>query len=249
MTDIDLPGVKEMLWYKMHADLKSLVPWFADYELLLCPTCFRPVKFDEFSLEHIIPKQALADDPKDVREAVTRNQRSGLTLLCRRPLILKGKPINGNGCNSWKGHFFDAAARELLNSPPSNIDFTLRHQVSMFAIGYLALFRKYGYRVPLSSSGLLMRKQFFSPNVFLKEIPGRCQMILSAPPLAGFNNQKKAYWDEPFKINIERGAAFVVIRSMSFCLPLSDDPTIPIARILPCVPPRYKFRPDLKTVF
>jgi hypothetical protein len=177
-TDIDLPGVKETLWHQMHADLRSLVPWFTDHEFLLCPTCFRQMKFDELSLEHIIPKQAVADDPQAAREAVIRNQRSGLTLLCRKPMILKGKLVKGTGCNSWKGQFFDGAAHELLHSHPHKIELTLRHQVSLFAIEYLALFRKFGYRVSLSPSGLLMRRQFFCPDYFLKEVPHNCRMLL-----------------------------------------------------------------------
>jgi hypothetical protein len=204
IADIDLPGVKEILWHQMHADLKSLVPWFSDHELLLCPTCFRLMKFDELSVEHIIPKQALDDDPKAVREAIIRNQRSGITLLCRKPLVVKEKLIKGNGCNGWKGHFFDGSARKLLRADPHKIVFTSRHQVSMFAIGYLALFRKYGYRVALSPSGLLMRRQFFCPDYFLKEVPLNCQMILSGPSLTEFNEQNKTYWDEPFKNNLPR---------------------------------------------
>ena len=87
MNMIDLPALKEILWHRMRNDLKLLVPWFADNDLLLCPTCCRPLRFDEFSLEHIIPKQALAYDPSDVRVAIPQNERSGMTLLCQSSRI------------------------------------------------------------------------------------------------------------------------------------------------------------------
>ena len=89
ISDIDLPSVKQTLWHQVHEDLRSFVPGFS-HEFLLCPACFRPMRFDELSIEHIIPQQAVDHDPKDVREAITRNQRSGLTLLCRKPLVIKG---------------------------------------------------------------------------------------------------------------------------------------------------------------
>jgi hypothetical protein len=170
MPDIDLPGAKEKLWHQMQADLRSLVPSFTDSEFLLCPACFRPMKFEDFELEHIIPKQALADDSKAVREAIIENQRSGLTLLCKKLLRLKEKPLNSNGCNGWKGQHFDRFVRELLHIDFHKIKPTARRHVSMFAVGYLALFHKYGYRVSLSRSGQLMRTQFFHPNVVLPDL-------------------------------------------------------------------------------
>jgi hypothetical protein len=98
VAEIDLPGEKEKIWQRMRDDLKSLVPWFVDYDLLLCPTCLRRIPFEEFSLEHIIPQQALGGDHKTAQEAVTRNQRSGLTLLCSKRLVIKDKLIAEKGC-------------------------------------------------------------------------------------------------------------------------------------------------------
>jgi hypothetical protein len=249
VAEIYLPGEKEKIWHRMRDDLKSLVPWFADYDLLLCPTCLRHITFEEFSLEHIIPQQALAEDHLTARGAVACNQRAGLTLLCSKPLIIREKLVRGNGCNSWKGKYFDRFIRQVLQAQPDKITFTLRHQISMFILGYLALFRRYGYRISLSRSGLLMRSQFFTPNDFLKSVPIKCQMILGGQPLSEFDEQIKSYWDEPFKITIHEGFALVGVRSVVFWLPLSDDPTAPIARVLRYAPPRYKIRPDFTTVF
>ena len=249
MAEIDLPGEKEKIWHRMRDDLKSLVPWFADYDLVVCPTCLRRITFEEFSLEHIIPQQALDDDHKTAREAVQRNQRAGLTLLCSKRLIVKDNLIVENGCNSWKGKHFDRFIRQVLQSQPDKMTFTSRHQIAMFVLGYLALFRKYGYRIPLSRSGLLMRNQFFNPNNFLKEVPDKSQMVMMGPPLSQFDDNIKSYWDEPFGIRIDEGFAMVSVRSVAFSLPLSDDPTTPLARVLRYAPPRLKFRPDFTSVF
>jgi hypothetical protein len=247
-SEIDLPGVKEVLWQQMYADLRSFIPHFPDNEIM-CPACFRHMKFEELSLEHIIPRQAVDCDPIEVREAITRNQRSGLTLLCTKPLVWKGRRIKGNGCNSWKGRYFDGFVRKLLHAHPHTVKLASRHQISIFAIGYLALFAKYGYRISLSSDGLLMRTQFFNPNSFVGDIPMRYKMILAGLPLTELDDHNRTYWSDPFKITIERGAAWLVIRSMSFCLPLSSDPTRPIARALRYAPPKYKFQPNLETAF
>jgi hypothetical protein len=248
MAEINLPNVKELLWQQMHADLRSFIPRFPHNELM-CPACFRHVNFHELSLEHIIPQQAVERDSIEVREAITRNQRSGLTLLCTKPLIFKGKQVPGNGCNGWKGKYFDRFVRELLTSELADVKLNSRHQVSMFAVGYLALFSKYGYRVALSSSGLLMRRQFFAPNAFLSAVPHKCQIILGAPRLTQLDEDNRNYWSDPFKIDVERESACLAIRSLCFFLPLSEDPTIPLAHLLQYVPPRYKLRPNLETVF
>lgn len=249
MAEIFLPGEKEKIWHRMRDDLKSLAPWFADYDLLLCPTCLRHITFEDFSLEHIIPQQALAHDHQTARDAVARNKRSGLTLLCRKRLIIKDRVIAENGCNGWKGKNYDRPIQQVIQAQPDKIEFTGRHQISMFILGYLALFRRYGYRISLSRSGMLMRNQFFCPSYFLKDVPIKCQMILGGPPLSGFDEKIKSYWDEPFKITVQEGFALLSVRSVAFWLPLSDDPTVPLAKVLRYAPPRQKFRPDFKSVF
>ena len=199
----------------MHADLKSFIPHFPTDELM-CPACFRHMKFHELSLEHIIPQQAVERDPIEVRNAIARNRRSGLTLLCKKQLIFKGKKFPGNGCNGWKGKYFDGFVREALSLDLGDVKLNSRHQISMFALGYLALFSKYGYRVALSSSGLLMRRQFFAPNSFLSAVPLKYQIILGGPLLTQLDEDNKTYWDDPFKIDVERDSACLVIRSLCF---------------------------------
>ena len=132
MAEIDLPGLKERLWHTMRDDLVSLVPAFADNNLLLCPTCCRALKYEEFSLEHIIPQQALAEDPVLARAAVPKNERSGMTLLCSCSLVFRNKSIPGHGCNSWKGSHYDRFIREALQPDFSEktVPFSTSHGAS-----------------------------------------------------------------------------------------------------------------------
>jgi len=247
MSQVDLPSQKELLWHRMRSDLTSLMPYFRDKEVLLCPACCRPITFDDFSVEHVVPKQALALDPTDARNAVTQNTRSGLTLLCRKQLVINGKKIPGNGCNGWKGKHFDASLRKLIGSKIQSI--TTRDQVALFIAGYLALVREYGYQIVLSEAGRLCRAQFFHPNDFRMEIPWNCQIILGGAPRADFTDDAKSYWSEPFKITIDGPTALIILRHMGFRVPISRDPSTPIARVLPYAPLRFTFRPDGRTFF
>lgn len=249
MNAIDRPATKRIIWQELRDDLIKLIPSFAENELLLCPTCSRAVPFDEFSLEHIIPRQALACDPQDVRESIPHNERSGLTLLCRRPLVLNGKRINGNGCNSWKGKHYDNHLRELLDPTFNITNMTGRHHIALFAAGYLGLFRRYKYPIALSQTGLLMRNQFFEPRNWLKTTPINSQILLRGDPITDYSPETHAYWSDPFKITIDGLLAYIAFRNMSFILPLSRDPNIPYAKNLPYAPPKHKWRPDLTTVF
>ncbi|HYA80413.1 MAG TPA: hypothetical protein VED87_05745, partial [Methylocystis sp.] len=175
---IDLAGIKEILWHKMRGDLAFYVPYFKTNELLLCPACLRPLDFDNFSLEHIIPQQALADDPVEVRAAIPTSQRSGITLLCRKRLLVNGKWLHNNGCNSWKGKYYDGILRDMFRTDFKLNRYTERYTIGLFSAGYLALFMKYGYQIALSEAGRIMRQQFFLPNRLLKELPLGSQMVL-----------------------------------------------------------------------
>ncbi|NMN57581.1 hypothetical protein FHT36_001478 [Xanthobacter sp. SG618] len=249
MSEIDIPSIKQRLWHRMRGDLTSLVPYFSDNDLLLCPTCFRRLGFEDFSVEHIIPKQALACDPPEARLAIPQNERSGLTLLCRRPLIIKNRKIPGNGCNSWKGKYYDPSIREFIQSDLNETIISTRHQISLFSVGYLALFREFGYQISLLTSGLLMRSQYFNPNSFVKNIPVTSQIILAGEKISNYSENERNYWSDPFKITVNENSAQIVMRNACFSMPLSRDPRKPLARSLLYVPPKYTFRPDLRTAF
>jgi hypothetical protein len=214
-----------------------------------CAQPVTPHHLRRVSLEHIIPQQAVDDDHKTARDAVTRNQRAGLTPLWGKRLVVKDNFIVEKGCSSWKGKHFDRFSRQVLRREPYKMAFTSRHRVAMFILGYLALFRKYGYRISLSRSRLLMRNQFFNPNSFLEGVPAKCLAIFTGPTLSEFDDNIKSYWDEPFRISVSEGFAMVSVRSVAFWLPLSDDPTTPLAARLRYAPPRHKFRPDFTSVF
>lgn len=249
MSLIDLPALKEITWHKMRGDLKSLVPYFADNDLLLCPACCRPLSYDEFSVEHIVPRQALALDPPEARANVTQNERAGITLLCRRPLVYKGRRYPGQGCNSWKGKHYDPFLKELIQSNLGSKPLSSRHQVALSSAGYLGLFRKFGYQIALSPAGVLMRNQFFNPNAFLRAFPLNCQIMLGGERLTEFKVEDRSYWSEPFKITINEQTALIGFRSIAFRLPLSRDPRQRFAQILPYAPLKHRFRPDLTTAF
>lgn len=249
MADIDLPALKDILWHKMHGDLKSLVPWFTSHEQILCPVCFRPLRYDDFSLEHIIPKQVVADDPDEVRAAISRNERSGMTLLCRKPLLINQKIIYNNGCNSWKGKHFDPLLKDIFKPEIWTRQFTSQHHVALFCAGYLGLVRKFGYQIALMPSGLLMRNQFFHPHTFVKEFPIGNRMVLTGDATVEYSEDTSEFWSDPFRFSVGEGVALTMVRNIALPIPISRDPTSPLARVLPYAPSRFKLRPDLRTAF
>jgi hypothetical protein len=57
----------------------------ATSDQILCPLCLRPLAVSEMkSVEHIIPRNALEDDP-DYMKSTSLSRRAGLTVLCREP--------------------------------------------------------------------------------------------------------------------------------------------------------------------
>ena len=53
-NDLDIPGLKEILWHKMRNDLTCHIPEVANTDLLMCPTV-RFLPFEQFDIEHVIP--------------------------------------------------------------------------------------------------------------------------------------------------------------------------------------------------
>lgn len=248
MSMIDHPGTKRVLWENMRADLVSLVPSFSENELILCPACCRPLPFSAFTLEHILPQQAVRNDPKEVRESISTNERSGLTLLCNSNLYIKGTQLTTLGCNSWKGRHYDRWLRETIHRGHVG-NFHVGHHIALLAASYLGMFQAFGYACSLTRAGLLLRRQFFSPRHWLKDMPLMCQMVLMGEPAKILNDDMRAYWSEPFKFAMNENTMNVVVRSLSLNLPVSRDPTVALARYLPYAPPRHKLKPDLTSLF
>ncbi|WP_159011078.1 hypothetical protein [Bradyrhizobium sp. S69] len=109
VTDLMTASIKEQLWHSMRLDLGRFIPELQNNQLLLCYCCGRFLGQEFFDLEHLIPRQALRNDPSAVRSnpATPNNVRSGNLLLCKKPLLYRGSKLYDNGCNSWKGRFYD----------------------------------------------------------------------------------------------------------------------------------------------
>jgi hypothetical protein len=250
--DLLAASIKESIWHKMRQDLKVYLPDIGSVYCLMCCLCGRRLPYKDFSLEHIIPQQALADDPKEIKSHAdtTVNARSGNILLCNKRLLIKDR-IYHNGCNGWKGRFYDGPLRELLNGRilehkykrPSD-----QHIIAALCASYLAMVLEFGYQVALTPSGVLIRQQFFLPHKFHRHMPLRHRIILSAPP-PKYDESHFRIWSHPFNFTIERNACFVGFRTMSLIVPLSRDPRLPIARSVLIVPSRYTLRPDFRTGF
>lgn len=248
--EIMTSSIKERLWHDMRKDLSNYIPEILEADLLMCCACARFLRYHHFNLEHIVPRQSLADDPAEVKNAVPANIRSGNILLCNKPLMIKGRTTHGSGCNSFKGKYYDGRLREVFNrSVFKTVKFDSRHHISIFVAGYLAMVSHYGYQVALIESGLLLRKQFFSPQKFSNDLPTRFQMVLFGDKPTIREASDIDSWRNPFSFSIERGGCFIVMRGISITLPISRDPNVPIARTLPFAPSKFTLRPDFTTFF
>jgi hypothetical protein len=246
------PPLKERLWHKMRDDLRRYIPEIVGNKLLMCCACGRFLPQEHFNLEHIVPQQALADDPAEVRSRATVNTRSGNILLCSKPLMIRGATVYKNGCNSWKGKYYDSRLRELLNG--KIIDHEHRqlmdqHIIAALCAGYLAMVSEYGYQVALTPSGVLMRHQFFLPVKFHRDMPIRCQKLLigAAPGYQG--EDTLSFWTSPFSFTVMDGVCCMAVKNVGMLVPISRDPRMPIAQHVLFKPTKYALRPDFRTVF
>ncbi|MGA7713632.1 MAG: hypothetical protein WCA81_17160 [Rhizomicrobium sp.] len=243
------PSLKERLWHKARADLVTYAPQIVGNGTLMCCACGRFLPQDKFDIEHIIPQQALLDDPPEIKSnpIATKAIRSGTILLCKEPLRVRGATIYRNGCNSWKGRFFDTPIREALNGRIQK-RFTDQHLIALLCMAYLAMFGQFGYRAVLIQSGLLMRQQFFSPKRFHKEMPRLSKLVLRGQPPDDVL-QHLGFWLTPFNFSVEGGSCHVTCRNVAIPAPISRDPRLPLARHLQIIPNEYGLRPNFQTSF
>jgi hypothetical protein len=245
------PSIKERLWHKMRRDLATYVPETNGNQLLMCCVCGRFLPQESFDLEHIIPQQALKVDPPAVRSDPTTptNIRAGNLLLCKQPLLYKDSKLYNNGCNSWKGRFYDKPISEIFSGralQPGGPRITDTHIIAGLALCYLAMVAEFGFKITLMDSGRLLREQFFRPRKFHPSLDSRHHIILGGQP--GTSPGEKV-WSKPFAFTYERGACVVAARNFAMLLPVSNDPFSPIAQHLQIVPVRFKLRPDFRTFF
>ena len=166
-----------------------------------------------------------------------------------RTLRHKGTTVYRNGCNSWKGRFYDRRISELVFGDVlgRQKDITQVHIIAALSLAYLAMVAEFGYVIALMESGLLMRRQFFSPTKFLSTLPLRSQMILGGSLPVTLPDARM--WANPFSFAFENSACTVGLRNLALILPVSRDPNAPIARHLRIVPAQYKMHPNFRTVF
>jgi len=250
MTDLIAASIQEKLWHKMRKDLADYVPEIAGNRLLMCCACGRFLPKECFDLEHIIPRQVLKQDPYVVRAnpATSANIRSGNLLLCKKPLKHRGNKISDNGCNSWKGRFYDKFINDVVSGRALQQDgVTQVHIISTLVVAYLAMVAEFGYVVTLMRSGLMMREQFFSPYKFHPALPLRSQMVLGTS--IPVTSPEARIWAHPFSFSFQNMGCTVGARNFAVTLPVSCDPRVPLARHLRIAPPKYKLRPFFGTVF
>jgi hypothetical protein len=253
VTDLMTASIKEQLWHSMRLDLGRFIPELQNNQLLMCCCCGRFLGQEFFDLEHLIPRQALRNDPSAVRSnpATPNNVRSGNLLLCKKPLLYRGSKLYDNGCNSWKGRFYDKPITDILAgrlqlSKITDPRVRNAHLIGGLVLAYLAMVARFGYAISLMPSGLLLREQFFRPNKFHPRLDARHQMILTGEPFTGTDTE---IWRNPFAFAFEQGACIVTIRHFAIAVPVSRDPFAPIAQHLRIVPEKYKLRPNFQTSF
>jgi hypothetical protein len=252
LSEIMEPSIVDRLWHKMRGDLATFDLEVAAGNQLMCCVCGRLLTKEWFDLEHLIPQQALKADPASVRSnpETPANVRAGNLLLCKKPLNYKGAKAYNNGCNSWKGRYYDRPISQIFSGETSEAGSgrltTSRHIIGGLVLGYLAMVAEFGYVVVLMRSGLLMREQFFNPNKYHHALGLRHQMLLGGAP---FTEPDERVWTNPFSFSFKNEGCIVAARNFAVIVPVSRDPRIPIARHLRFVPPKYTMRPDFRAVF
>lgn len=251
MSDLYKASIRDALWHKMRQDLAKFAPHITDDQLLMCCACGRLLPQDCFDLEHLVPQQAVKQDPAAVKAnpLTPVNSRSGNLLLCKEPLRIKGKVFYRNGCNSWKGRVYDPVLNNLVAGNGLKAErCTQVHIIGALSLAYLAMVAEFGYIVTLMPSGRLMREQFFNPKKYHPAMPDRCQMILGGSLPVKMPDARM--WSNPFFFSFATpDVCHVGIRNISVMVPISRDPRLPFSQHLRIVPGRYKLRPDFRTVF
>lgn len=246
------PALKELLWHRMRTDLVRFIPDTQDKPVLMCCLCGRFLPQEDFSLEHILPQQALKEDPAEIRRAISTNQRSGNLLLCKKRILHKGKLFHANGCNGYKGKFYDPFLKDTIQRDDRNIGrmkFNARHHIALVVAAYLAMVMKYGYQAVLTPAGVILREQFFNKNKFTAAYPVRFQMILMGDKPKPDNLEKFDPWRNPFWFEPKDDYCLVGFRGLALQIPTWRNLSVPIAFHLPFRPSKYGLRPDFRTVF
>jgi hypothetical protein len=152
--------MKEEAFEVLYQNQISVRPEYSSKAVILCPVCFGEISKDDVlkrGVEHIIPKVVVNEDPLHLtgsvaKNRITRNQRSGITVLCRR-------------CNEQKGRRYDRHIGKWLNGARHEMTpLTHRQYVAVLIMGYLGAFQTFGYGYILRPELDDVRRQFDFPD-------------------------------------------------------------------------------------
>jgi hypothetical protein len=162
-------SIKEEVYEVLHENLVAVRPDLRDKDCVLCPICLREIsRYDVImgGVEHIIPRTVVRNDNQSAARVGTKNQRSGITLLCRQSrLCASDGRESKDGCNGLKGKLYDRLFRNLFDDKPhSAAELIHGHGVSILVMAYLGAFQSFGYEYILRDELDEIREQFDFPN-------------------------------------------------------------------------------------
>ena len=133
LSQVPKMGLKEEAYNVLREDLLKVRPDLASREVILCPICLREISKEEIiatGIEHIIPQVSVKSDPDAYKTLANKNQRCGITVLCRQARAIKATAqVSKDGCNGFKGKTYDWSLKTLLDDQvhtPSELRF--RHE-------------------------------------------------------------------------------------------------------------------------
>jgi hypothetical protein len=164
-----MPDLREQAYEVLRTNLVAVRPELSVRDVILCPICLREFTRDDamrWGVEHIIPQAVARRDAEPTVPETTRNQRCGITFLCRSPRTCASTgEVANEGCNGLKGNFYDQHMFPFLDDGRhESEELDHRHGVAILVMGYLAAFQYFGYEYILRDELAPIREQFDYPN-------------------------------------------------------------------------------------
>lgn len=237
-------GLKDEAYKVLREDLLKVRPDLSDREVILCPLCLREIPQTDIitsGIEHIIPQVVVQNDPVAYKTLANKNQRCGITVLCRQTRNIKsnGKILN-DGCNGFKGRTYDWAIKNILDDKPhKQEELQFRHGVALLTMGYLGAFQIFGYSYILRPELDEIREQFDFPderktnwllNVHYFMQPGLTEIVATStghPFVVGGIMNSVAPLEVFFRrttIKLPNGWTFKnIVRTLDSLLPINEE--------------------------
>lgn len=160
-------GLKDEAFDVLYRDLCAHDSRYVGKDVLLCPMCLCRIPKDEVlarGIEHIIPQNVVGADAPTTAGLGTKNQRCGITVLCRQPRLVSGKEAK-DGCNGFKGSTYDRLFKYLFDDKDhEKAELSHRHRVAILVMAYLGAFQYLGYSYILRNELAPVREQFNFPD-------------------------------------------------------------------------------------